>query len=93
MARCEDWPWASTGALIAGDDDRFVTVSPALQRVDDFAAFLSEDFDEAFTYAAIRRAESTGRPISSPEWLAYMEEQTSRTLAPQKRGPKPRSAA
>lgn len=93
VARCEDWPWSSTRALIAGRDDRFVTAGPALQRVGDFAAFLSEDFDEALTYAAIRRAESTGRPIGSPEWLADMEEQTGRSLTPQKRGPKPRSVA
>lgn len=89
--RCEDWPWSSTRALIAGKDDRFVTVRPALERVGDFAAFHSEDFDEALTYAAIRRAESTGRPIGSPEWLADMERQAGRVLTPQKRGPKPRS--
>lgn len=93
VERCEDWPWSSTCALIAGRDDRFVTAGPALQRLDDFAAFLSEDFNEALTYAAIRRAESAGRPIGSPEWLADMEKQTGRILAPQKRGPEPRSEA
>lgn len=54
----------------------------------DFAAFLSEHFDEALTYAAIRKAESTGRPIGSPEWLAGMEAQTGLTLRPLKRGPR-----
>lgn len=53
------------------------------------AAFLGEEFDEALSYAAIRRAESVGRPVGTPEWLQEMEERTGRNLAPQKRGPAP----
>ena len=41
----------------------------------------------------LRKAESVGRPVGSPEWLAEMEERTGRALAPGKRGPKPRTAA
>ena len=67
-----------------------VTVAPALERVGDFAAFLGEEFDEALAYAALRKAESVGRPVGSQEWLAEMEAKTGLTLAPQKRGPKPR---
>ncbi len=88
----EDWPWSSTRALIAGVDDQVVKVAPALERVGDFTAFLSEEFDEALSYAALRRAESVGRPVGSKEWLAQMEERTGLKLAPQKRGPAPRSA-
>ena len=86
VPRCEDWRWSSTRAMIAGQDDHVVTVTPALERVGDFAAFLSEHFDEALTYAAIRKAESTGRPIGSPEWPAQMEQRLGRSLAPQQRG-------
>ena len=68
-------------------------LAPALDRVGDFAAFLSEDFDEAMSYAALRKAESVGRPIGSPEWLADMEARTGRTLSPAKRGPKPKAGA
>ncbi len=89
VARAEDWPWSSTRALLAGRDDHVVAVAPALDRVGDFAAFLGEPFDEALTYAALRKAESVGRPVGSPEWLADMEARLGRPLAPQKRGPKP----
>lgn len=86
----EDWPWSSTPALIAGADDHVVKVAPALERVGDFAAFLSEEFDEALSYATLRKAESVGRPVGSKEWLAEMEERLGMKLAPQKRGPAPR---
>lgn len=90
VPKAEDWRWSSTRALLAGQDDHVVTVAPALERVGDFAAFLGEEFDEELTYAALRRAESIGRPIGSPAWLAQMEERLGRSLAPQKRGPKKR---
>ena len=87
VKHAEDWRWSSTRALIAGTDDHVVKVGPALDRVGDFLAFLGEDFDEALTYAALRKAESVGRPIGSPEWLREMEARTGRALAPGKRGP------
>jgi putative transposase len=66
-----------------------VTVAPALERVGNFAAFLDEDFDEALTYAALRKAETVGRPVGSAEWLAAMEARTGKQLAPRKRGRRP----
>lgn len=90
VPQAADWRWSSTRALLAGQDDHVVTVAPAMERVGDFAAFLGEAFDEELTYAAMRRAESVGRPIGSPDWLAQMEERLGRSLAPQKRGPKPK---
>ena len=92
VERAEDWPWSSTRALIAGVDDHVVKVAPALERVADFAAFLGEEFDEALSYAALRKAESVGRPVGSKLWLAEMEARTGLKLAPQKRGPAPQSA-
>lgn len=91
VERAEDWPWSSTRAHLAGDDDHVVKVAPALERVGDFAAFLGEPFDEALSYAALRKAESVGRPIGSSEWLADMEARTGLALRPQKRGPKPKA--
>lgn len=58
-----------------------------LERVGDFAAFLAEEVDEAAAFAPLRRAESNGRPIGSPEWIAALERRTGRSLAPGKRGP------
>ena len=37
-----------------------------------------------------RRSETTGRPLGSDGWIAKLERQTGRSLAPRKRGPKPR---
>ena len=87
--RPEDWCWSSVRAHLAASDDAVVKVAPALDRVGDFAAFLGEDFDEALSYAALRKAESVGRPVGSPEWLADMEARTGRSLTAGKRGPKP----
>jgi putative transposase len=88
--RAEDWRWSSARAHIAGEDDHVVTAAPAIERVGDFAAFPGEPFDEAAAYAALRKAESVGRPVGSRAWLAAMEARTGLTLAPAKRGPKPR---
>ena len=87
VERAQDWEWASTRALIAGASNRFVAVEPALERVGDFAAFLGAAFNEALDYAALRKAESVGRPVGSKEWLAEMEARTGMVLAPQRRGP------
>ena len=57
------------------------------------AAFLDREFDDAPTYAALRKAETIGRPVGTPEWLSDSEQRTGLTLAPQKRGPKPKSEA
>lgn len=92
VERPEDWRWSSVRAHLAGADDHVVKVAPAIERVGDFAAFLGEDFDEALSYAALRKAESVGRPVGSPEWLADMEARTGLPLRPRKRGPKPRGA-
>ncbi|MEO5774730.1 MAG: transposase [Sphingomicrobium sp.] len=88
--RAEDWRWSSTRAHLAGDSDGYVDVAPALERVGDFRTFLGEDFDQALTYAALRKAESVGRPVGSADWLADMEARTGLTLAAGKRGPKPK---
>jgi putative transposase len=90
--RAGDWRWSSTAAHIAGEGNRFVDVAPALERVGDFSAFLGEAFDEAMSYAALRKAESAGRPVGSKEWLADMERRTGMTLASRKRGPAPKES-
>src|SRR3546814_344112 len=73
VKRATDWRWSSSRALCDACDDGVVTVAPVLERVGNFTAFLDEAFDEAFTYAALRKAESVGRPVGSPEWLQDME--------------------
>jgi len=88
VARAEEWAWSSARAHIAREDDHVVKVAPALARVGDFRPFLVEDFDQAFTYAALRHAETIGRPVGSREWLEDMDRRTGLALLPGKRGPK-----
>jgi putative transposase len=89
VGQAQEWEWSSTRALVAGKDNHVVTVAPALERVGDFAAFLGEDFDEALTYTALRKAETVGRPVGSAAWLADMEARTGKQLTPGKRGRRP----
>lgn len=88
VERAEDWRWSSVRAHLAGEDGALVTVKPALERIGDFARFLAEAVDEDGDYAALRKAESIGRPIGGEDWLAEQEARTGRTLAAQRRGPR-----
>jgi putative transposase len=88
VKRAADWQWSSAAAHLSGQDDVVVRVRPVLDRVGDFAKFLAEDIDEDAAFAALRKAETIGRPIGAPEWIAKLEEQTGRTLAAGKRGPR-----
>jgi putative transposase len=90
VEQAEQWCWSSATAHLSGRDGHVVKVAPALERVGDFGAFLGKDLDEAFTYVALRKAESVGRPVGSAEWLEDMEERTGLALRPAKRGPKPK---
>jgi len=90
VARAEDWPWSSVMAHLSGRDDGVVTVARALERVGPFAAFLGESFDEAAAFAPLRQGEKTGRPIGADSWIAGLEHQFARALAPRKPGPKPK---
>lgn len=92
-ARAEDWCWSSVRAHLAGQDDHVVSVAPALERIGDFRAFLGEAFDEASTYAGLRKAETLGRPVGSREWLEDMSARTGLALLPGKRGPKPKAVS
>ena len=75
-------------AHLAGVDDNVVRVAPVHERVGDFAQFLAASFDEDAAYAALRRAETIGRPVGDADWLAALEAQTGRRLRPGKRGRK-----
>jgi putative transposase len=92
VARAEHWPWSSVRAHLARKDDPLVEVGPLLERLGDFAAFLGTAEDEQAT-RALRMAETTGRPVGGREWLGELELKSARTLAPRKRGPKPKEGA
>lgn len=87
--RAEDWPWSSARAHLAGENDGLVEVAPLLDRYGDFGALLQVEEDRQ-AFRRLRLAETTGRPAGSGEWLERLEAVSGRSLAPRKRGPKPR---
>jgi len=62
VSRAEDWPWSSTRAQLAGEDDELATVAPLQALIPDFAAFLAMPTD-ATTTTRIERAPTIGRPL------------------------------
>lgn len=74
--RATDWKWSSSRALCEGADDGIVTVAPVLDRVGDFAAFLDEAFDEAFTYATLPRLKALAARSARPNgWRIWKRRQ------------------
>jgi putative transposase len=84
--RAQDWPWSSARAHLTGTPDGVTTLAPALERVEDFAAFLGAH--DAAAFEALRRAEITGRPIGGSIFLDALEARLGRTVKPQQRGRK-----
>lgn len=88
VERAEDWRWSSTRALLdPARGDGLTDAAPVLARAPDFAALLRSGEDDARA-AALRRAESTGRPVGSSAFLGQVEAALGRHPAPRKRGPK-----
>jgi putative transposase len=88
VARAQDWPWSSVHAHLKGEDDGLVTVRPVLDRVERFAAFIETDpHDPAF--AALRAAETTGRPLGTADFVADLERLLGRPIARRAPGRKP----
>ncbi len=90
-ARAWDWRWSSVRAHLAGRDDGLATAAPLLER----CAFRFVDLIDApasdESMAALRGAETIGRPLGSPALLARLAALTGRDPRPRKRGPKPGS--
>jgi len=89
VVRAQDWKWSSVRAHLAGRDDGLVSVRPVLERVSDFAALLAERDDEA-SFAALRAAEQTGRPLGNGEFIEGLEKILGRPIARRAPGRKPK---
>ena len=66
--RAQDWPWSSVRAHLAGADDGLVRVAPVLDRWPDFASMIEVEPSGA-EMNALRKAETSGRPLGSKEWV------------------------
>jgi putative transposase len=83
------YAWSSARAHVRGRDDLLVKSGPMLERVDDWRDYLRTAVDGADS-DLLRLHERTGRPLGSPGFIETLEATTGRTLAPRRRGPKPR---
>jgi len=88
VSRARDWKWSSVRAHLAERDDALVVVKPVLERYGSFAKYLGSGDEEVPQYKMLRQSESIGRPLGDDKWLSKLEEQTGKTIKPQKRGPK-----
>ena len=84
-----DWKWSSARAHLAGKTDGVVDVKPLRALVPDWVAFLRATPPEG-ALEAIRKSESTGRPLGGTAFVKKLEKRLGRTLAKQKPGPKPK---
>ena len=89
VSRAEDWPWSSARAHLAGEDDELATVAPSRALIPRFCC-ASHGTGRSRDDGSDERAPTIGRPLGAPHWIAALERQLGRRLAPGKPGPKPR---
>jgi putative transposase len=88
VERAQDWPWSSVTAHLRGQDDSLVQVAPVLARVERFAELIATEPDDP-AFAAIRAAETTGRPLATTAFIADLEQRLGRPIARRAPGRKP----
>ena len=93
VSRAQDWRWPSARAHLAGRDDGLVAVAPLLDRRAGRFADLLDDEPAPATLAALRAAETIGRPLGSPDFLDRLAARMGRDPRPGKRGRKKRAPA
>jgi putative transposase len=72
-------------AHLPGRDDEAVNVRPLLERAPRFADLIEGEADEA-GYAALRGAETIGRPLGGIDFVAAIARCLDRAVTPRKRG-------
>ncbi len=75
-------------AHLADEDDGRVKVRPMLDRVGSPADLMCSDVDDK-SFAAIRAAETTGRPLGNAAFVADLERRLGRPIARKSPGRKP----
>lgn len=89
VPRSRDWRWSSVHALLRPSrGDGLTETTPVLERVDDMQALLKSGEDEAQSMA-LRRSESTGRPLGGDVFMRKIARITTRDPRPTRRGRKP----
>ena len=83
----QDWQWSSARAHLNGTNDILVNVKPMLERIDDWASYLSTN--KSINDELLAKHTRTGRPLGSESFIKELESICGLTLAPKKSGPKP----
>jgi len=83
----EDYRWSSARAHLAEQDDKLVKVSPMLDRVSNWQAYLDSDLDEV-TITTLRTHSQTGRPLGDDSFIDKLELYSGKVLRPLKQGRK-----
>jgi len=89
--RAADWRWSSVNAHLRGRDDELVSVAPLLERCGGRFADLIETPPAAEAMAALRAAETIGRPLGDAGFLNAVAASLGRDPRPRKGGPRARS--
>lgn len=89
-ARAEDWAFSSVRAHLANRNDSLVNVRPVLDRFPDFSTLIAAP-PGIREFEALRRAETTGRPLGPPVWVERLGGRLGRSFALGKPGPKRRA--
>jgi putative transposase len=89
-ARPEDWRWSSVRAHLAGRDDELVNIGPVPHREPGFAGLLATPGEGGFD--VLRRAEGSGRPVGTADFVADLERVLGRRIARRAPGRKPAKA-
>ena len=84
VTAADEWPWSSVRAHFAGVEDALVKVEPILARIPHLKALLEQSQEDDFS--ELRRAESTGRPLATPECVVELEIILGRTIARRAQG-------
>jgi putative transposase len=90
-ARPEDWPWSSARAHLGIAEDGLVEARGLDHLVPDWRSFLDDD-PPSWQLDVLREHVRTGRPLGATDFVADVERRLGRTLAPAKRGRKPKVA-
>ncbi|WP_424946191.1 transposase [Candidatus Spongiihabitans sp.] len=83
----EKYRWSSARAHLTQENDGVVTVTPMLERIEDWVQYLSDDHGEARD-KLIRLHSRTGRPLGSDCFVDKLEHLCGKSLRPGKPGPK-----
>jgi len=87
VSQPEDYKWSSARAHLTDKDDKLVQVSPMLERVTNWQAYLDSDLDDA-TIETLRKHTKTGRPLGDDLFIDVLESNTGKTFRLQKPGRK-----